>query len=237
MLGIQLLILLLLIFAGLIFFLRQILIRNITKATGHLQELSKDFTSKQEETNRLLKEAKEEAEQIIVKEKQEAEEARNNVLKEAHVSKDKIISDARLKSEEMIEKAEKNCELMQRELDQRIESQAKEKACRLIQHSLPENFLKEYHDHIMKGADKNEIHLERLKLPENIKEVKIVSAFSLTEKQCDDLKKSLKKRLNGNIKFDEETDSALIAGFIVTLGSVVVDASLRYKIQKAAENV
>ena len=45
--------------------------------------------------------------------------------------------------------------------------------------------------------------------------------------------KNFKSKLK---KFNEEVDSSLVAGFIITMGSIVIDASLKNKIQKAMRN-
>ena len=45
--------------------------------------------------------------------------------------------------------------------------------------------------------------------------------------------KKIKEKAGDDVKIKVDVDASLIAGFIVTIGSVVVDASLKYKIQKA----
>ena len=63
----------------------------------------------------------------------------------------------------------------------------------------------------------------------------IVSAFPLTDKQKEDLKQKLKKKIGADIALKAEVNNALIGGFVVTIGSVVIDASMKYKIQKAMQ--
>ena len=84
----------------------------------------------------------------------------------------------------------------------------------------------------MEESQKSEFQLGHIHLPEDIKDVKISSAFPLKPGQVDDLDKKLKKELGNNIKLEQEIDPKLVAGFVITAGSVVIDASLKDEIKK-----
>ena len=98
------------------------------------------------------------------------------------------------------------------------------------------DFLQNVHQQWIDESDKGTFDLKYLKLPENVKEAIIISAFPLTDQQLDDLKKKLKKRIGTDIAVKATVDASLIAGFVMTIGSVVVDASLKYKIQKSMQD-
>ncbi|MCK5178976.1 MAG: hypothetical protein KAR32_05545, partial [Candidatus Omnitrophica bacterium] len=61
MLWIYLIVLQILFFIGLLYFLRSILTRKISKATGDLEELSRDYVSKKEEASQLIEKAQKES--------------------------------------------------------------------------------------------------------------------------------------------------------------------------------
>lgn len=235
MLWIYLIVLQILFFIGLLYFLRSILTRKISKATGDLEELSRDYVSKKEEAGQLIEKAQREAKVVAAREKQAAEEAKEKIIKEAQDLRENILKEANKKGLEITEKAQRNAEFLRNELDQKIDERAKEKVLTLIQQAVPQRFLQDVHQGLMSELDKGEFNLKHLKLPENIKEVKIVSAFSLTDKQKEDLKEKMKKKVGADVVLKAETDPGLIAGFIITIGSVVIDASLKYKIQKAMQ--
>jgi vacuolar-type H+-ATPase subunit H len=228
---VQLIILLVFIFIGLLFFLKHILNQSFTSATEHLQKLSKDHASKQAEIDKRLKEAKEEAQGIVSKAKKDAEDSRSKMLQEAYEEKDRIVKEAHIASEEMVEKAEKTCDFLKQELNQKIEYGALEKASELIQSSLPEKIRQEMHSLWMKDSSKADFQIKSINLPDGLNEVKVVSAFSLTQHERQELVDKLKKKINRDINLKEEVDPKLVAGFVIAIGSVVIDASLRYKIQ------
>jgi len=235
MLWIYLIVLVFLLFAGLMFFLWYVLKRNYVKSTGALQALSKDIVSKEEEAKRILQSAQKEAKTILAKETQTAQETKEKLVKEAEEQKVRILLEANQKGDEIAEKAQRNADFLQKELDQRIDKCAREKLFEMIRRVIPEEFLKDIHQKWVSEADKDAFNLQHLKLPDNIKEAKIVSAFPLTDKQQGDLRTKFKKKFGGNVAIKTEVDSALIAGFAITIGSVVVDVSLKYKIQKAMQ--
>ncbi len=235
MLWIYLIVLQILFFLGLLYFLRSVLTRNITKATGHLEAMSKDYVSKEEEANQLIQKAQKEVKGLVARETQAAQEAKEKILKEAQELRENILKEANRKGLEITEKAERNAEFLRKELDQKIDERAKEKVFTLIQQAVPEDFLKDIHEKWVNESEKGELNLKHLKVPENVKEAKIVSAFALTEKQQSDLKEILKKKIGPGVVLKAEIDPALIAGFMITIGSVVIDASLKYKILKAMQ--
>ena len=235
MLWIYLIVLQILFFIGLLYFLRSILTRKISKATGDLEELSRDYVSKKDEAGQLIEKAQKEAKVVAAREKQAAEEAKEKIIKEAQDLRENILKETNKKGLEITEKAQRNAEFLRNELDQKIDERAKEKVLALIQQAVPQKFLQDVHQGLMSESDKGEFNLKHLKLPEKIKEAKIVSAFSLTDKQKEDLKEKLKKKVGADVVLKTETDPGLIAGFVMTIGSVVIDASLKYKIQKAMQ--
>lgn len=236
MIWIYLIILQVLFFGGLLFFLKYVLTRNISKATGRLHELSKDYTAKEEEAKLLLQKAQQEAKSLLAKETQAAREVKEKLIKEAQEQKEQILKEANQKGSEIAEKAQRNADFLRNELERKIDERAKEKVHALIQKVIPKDFLENIHQRWVDDTETEAFSLKHLKLPEKTKEAKIASAFPLTDQQQGDLKKHLKKRIGVDVALKATVDPSLIAGFVITIGSVVVDASLKYKIQKAMRN-
>ena len=235
MLWIYLIVLQILFFIGLLFFLRYVLTRNISKATGHLEEMGKEYAIREEEANQLIQKAQKEAKGIAARERQAAEEAKEKIMKEAQDMREQILKEANKKSAEITEKAERNAEYLRNELEQKIDERANEKVLALMRQCVPEKILEDIHQRWVDEADKGDMDLKHLKLAEKVKEARIIAAFSLTDKQQDELKAKLKKHVGHELALKVETDPALIAGFMIKIGSVVIDASLKYKIQKGMQ--
>ena len=60
----------------------------------------------------------------------------------------------------------------------------------------------------------------------------VVTATALTDKQIDQISKSLKKAIGSDVAIDAKVDESVLGGLIVKIGSRMVDGSLRTKLQQ-----
>ncbi len=163
---------------------------------------------------------------------------KQQAVKETQAEVDRIVKQAQEHSEELIQQADKSRQLLLTEMDERIVSQATDKACELIQDTIPEQFKLDVHQHwIAELIDSGFVQLGRLKVPEDLKEVNITSAFALSDEQRRSLTKKLKDTLEREIVLKEEVNPKIVAGLIISVGSLVLDGSLKNKIQERARNV
>ena len=178
------------------------------------------------------------AEEIIRKAQEEAAQAKAQLMKDAEAQKAKLLQETHTQAEELMQQADKSRQLLLDDIKDRIAREAVDKACELIHDTLPEQFKLKVHEHwIEELMDSGLEQLERLKIPEDVKEVKITAAFALEENQRKNLTRKLKDALNKDITLKEEIDPRVVAGFIIHIGSLVLDGSLKNKIQERARNV
>jgi hypothetical protein len=200
--------------------------------------LDNDYTKKEKEINRQLEEVKQKSRELMLKAQEEAEVLKAQIIKETEEEKEKILHQARIQGEEMVQQAEKSRQALILELEERIAKEAVHKATESIQNILPEQFKKDVHTHwVEEQIEKGFGHLERLHIRQDIHEIKITSAFDLSEEQRKVLSKKLKEILGRDIALKEEVDPKVVAGLIITIGSLVLDGSLKNKIQEQAKNV
>ena len=67
--------------------------------------------------------------------------------------------------------------------------------------------------------------------------IELISAFDLTDKEYKPISDKLKGILNKKFEIHTNIDRDLIAGLMVKLGSFVIDVSLRWKVQKASQDL
>jgi F0F1-type ATP synthase delta subunit len=232
----SLIILQLIIFGGLIFMLKRILTNNIVSATQHIDSLNQDYTKKIEDLNKREEETQGKAQEILGKSQDEADKLKSQIIKDTEIERDRIIKRARAQGEEMIQQADKSRQSLISEMEERIARGAVNKACDLIQVVLPEEVKKSAHaqwvEDVIKGGFNK---LERLRIPEDVREVNITSAFPLTGDQHKALLRALKEILDRDVTLKEDADPKLVAGLVISIGSLVLDGSLRNKIKEQAE--
>jgi len=209
------------------------MIKSLTKATVHLEELNRDYAKKEEEINKLLEEAKQKKELIIQEAQIKAEEIKNNTLNEAKEKKEKIIEEARNEAISIIKEAEKAREKLILELEERISKEAFNKAYQLLKDVLPKNFKEAIHNKWIEELLSQEfIYFENINIPSDLNTVKIISAFKLNDNIRETLRKKIEQKLNRNLTVLEEINEDLISGIIINLGNLIIDASLKNKILK-----
>jgi F0F1-type ATP synthase delta subunit len=225
------------IFLGLILMFRKIMTQNVVLATRHLDELNQDFLKREDEINRQREEIRQKSESLLTKAQQEAAQLKAQGMKEAEGERERILKMARFQSAEIIQQAEKSRQLLISEIEERISREAINKACELIQNTLPEQFKQEVHALWVEDLIENGFQqVKRLRIPEDVQEIKLTSAFGLTKDQRAVVSKKLREISGREIALAEEIDPKVVVGLVITIGSLVLDGSLRNKIQEQAKS-
>lgn len=68
-------------------------------------------------------------------------------------------------------------------------------------------------------------------------DVEVISAFGMDQSAESNLVAALKKRLQRDVKLNVTVDRALIGGMIVRAGDLVIDGSVRGRLNKLAESI
>lgn len=235
---VPLIILLVLVFAVMVAVFQKIMKENVVLATRHLEELSQDYTKKEKEINMQLEETKQKCDQLLVQAQEETVREKEKIIKEADSEKTNIIEHARQQAQDMIEQADKSRKLLLAEISERVSKEASEKACELIENNLSEEIKRQLHQYwaeeLISGGFSE---LARLRTPEDVKEIRIVSAFELSQTQRKLLSKKLKDVLGYEVTPKEETDQKLVAGIIIYIGNLVLDGSLKNKIEEQSKKM
>jgi F0F1-type ATP synthase membrane subunit b/b' len=223
------------LFAGMVIFLKKFFDREATTHTSHLDALISENTAKEEEIKKQYEDAKRQSQEIIANAQKDAAMQKENILKAMAEERSKIIAEAQAKADEVIKQADNARLALLNELELKINEGAILRAQELLQSVLPEDFRKEVHVRWVNDVLANGFsELDRLRVPEGLSEVKVVSAFSLTEKEIALLKSKLKEKLGIEVKLEEVIDPSLICGLVVNIGSLILDGSLKFKIQGVA---
>ncbi len=238
MLIFSLIVLQVIIFVVLITVFRNIMNKNVVSATKHLESVSMDYSEKEKEITQRIEYSQQKSQEIILTAHEEAEKVKKESMIEVEKERDKILQLARQQAENIIQQADKSREVLLSEISARISKEAVVKACELVQHALPEQFKQDVHlqwiNELIAGGFNL---LDNLRIPADVKQVKIVAAFPLTEEQRVALFKKLTDILGPEVKLKEAVDKKLVAGLSIEMGELVLDGSLKNKIQEGAKGI
>lgn len=237
MLFVWLVVLQLVVFLILVFFLRLYFSRNVSSATAHLHELNADYSQKLEEAKKRQVEADKYYNDMVTKAKAEAERSKVQILTEARETQASMLADARRQSQDIISQATNARQEMLDEVDQNVELRSTEKAAQMLEATLPEIITKQLHEQWVAELLKNGFgELPHMNLPADVKEAKVVSAYPLSAEQRAALQKKIRETIKKELPLTAEVDGSLVAGLVVSVGSMIVDGSLRLKIKDFVRN-
>ena len=81
-------------------------------------------------------------------------------------------------------------------------------------------------------------HYEELRAAvENTLDVEVISAVSLSDAQADKLKQALSTRLKRTVRMQNSVDSTLLGGAVVRAGDLVIDGSLKGRLERLATDL
>jgi len=229
---IQLLAIQIVTFIAIIFLLRFLFSRHLKTALDRLNTLHEENLSKEEELNEELKRAKEESKAEVERGKEEAELIIEEAKSGARRTRLALEEEAKAHAEKIVAEGKVEAEKLKVSLAKDIQNQSVELASRMISELLIE-------------ADKvalqyqfaNEIIEEVSRLPKEqfnvqAKDIKVTSSYPLLDRQRDELKKVLGEKLGGTPEIKEQIDPKLIGGLILNIGGMVIDGTLRNKLQR-----
>lgn len=231
-----LLVLQVVVFVVLVVGLRRILSRNLTNAAAHLQGLNAEYLRRHEELKQRTEQAERQYGEQTVKAKTESEHILQQARQEAESLRAKTLEDARQESERIVQQGIQSRDAIRTELEESMERRAIERACELLQTTLPTRVRQEIQSGWLEELLRDGLgQLDRLKThQEDAREARVVSALPLADGQREALRRRLREAVGREIAVQEETDQRLVAGMTITVGSLILDGSLFSRIQQAA---
>lgn len=229
---IQLLVIQILTFAGLIFLLRFLFSRHLKVALDRLNTLHEENLSKEEELNEELKRAKEESQAEVERGKHEAELIVEEAKNEARRTRLSLEDEAKLEAAKIVNAGRVEAEKLKVTMAKDIQAQSVDLASRMIAELLTD---------IDKVALQYQFATEIIKEISNLskeqfnvksKLVKVTSSYPLLDRQRDELRKILGEKLGEGLEIKEEIDIKLIGGLILNIGGMVIDGTLKNKLQR-----
>lgn len=229
---IQLLIINVLIFAGLILFLRFIFSRGLNTAVTKLNQLQEENSARESQLNEELRRAREESDAQIKRGKEEAEAVIEEAKKEGMALRLKIEEEARSQAEKIILQTKEEAKKFRESAQKDIENQALGFAVELIKNTFTGENNTLAHKQFVNEVIEEIARIPKERFSSSVDTVRIISALPLDGAARDSLKEILSRKLEA---FDtkEETDNGLICGLVVEMRGLVVDGSLRNRLNRA----
>ncbi|MDD5119985.1 MAG: ATP synthase F1 subunit delta [Candidatus Omnitrophica bacterium] len=230
---IQLLIIQLITFVGIIFLLRYLFSNHLKAALGRLNTLHEENLAKEEELNEELKRAKEESQAQINQGKAEAELIVEEANKEAQQIRINMEEQAKLQATEIVVNGRLEAEKIKASVIKDVQGQSVELASKMIAELLTETdkiaLQYEFANGIIQEI--SQLSKEQFNMQGN-PVVKVTSSFTLLDRQRDEIKRVLSEKTGKDIEISEQIDASLIGGLTLEMGGMVIDGTLKNKLQR-----
>ena len=221
-----------------VFLWKRIVFKTLASTTQRLEDLDQESTKKLEQAKKKLEEAETQAAEILQQAKTEALTMRQEIIVNANAEKEQILQKAKARSEELIDQGESARRALIEEFEKKIAVESIKKASALLETALPDDIQKQVHASLTKKLlDSGITSQKNIDIPKDVKEAKISTAVALTDAEKKSLQKILKDKVGKDFSLHEIVDKNLIAGFMVQIGSLILDGSLRHKIHQKAQGL
>lgn len=222
-------------FVMLVLVLRKLLYSETARALKRLQQLNRENEIKSEE----LHEKNEEAQKRYLQRVREAEEEIRKMKETAQVEakqfKEKFIEEAKKESEKIILTAQKNKEALRLEIAREMEVKAIDFAGELLKEALPKEAVKKIHTGLVEEIILGIKELDMERIEEGITNVQVICAYALDVKEKKQIEDILSERTNKRFEIKEQVEDELIAGIIIKIGNLVLDASIANRLEEARQ--
>lgn len=233
----QIIVIQLLTFVGLVLVLRKLLYSETSKALKRLQELNKENEAKEEELRKKGEEAKKEYLEFIKKAKDEANRIVELTRREAEELKARSLEEAHKEAERITAAAFSSNEATRSEIAVEIESRNIDFACELLQQAFDATSIEDVHKRLMDEAISGIKELNPAKIDSKLIKVEAISPYPLSPDEKQKLEESLLKKCDRKIHLEEKIDKKLIAGIILKMSDLVLDGSILNKLQEAKQKL
>ena len=236
----QMIIVQLIFFAGLVLVLRKVLISSSYAETKRLQELSKENAQRVEKLDGKISDTETQYKEKMDRAAEKIKVMKAKATEEVEQLKAEIIAKGKEESERIVKQALGSKEEMRAEIADQMHADAATFSSKIFQKIFAGEEQKLVHDGFLESVihELSEIEKDRLQAADldGSSSVEVKTAHPLSPAQKEKLEKVLSSQLDQKVTIQESVDKQLIAGIAITIGSIIIDGSLSERFKKAAQS-
>jgi len=230
---IQLIVVQVITFVAIVFVLRRLLYSESAKETLRLRKLKEETSLMQKELqqkisqaeeayNARMAEAEEKTRELSAKSEEEAGGLRKMMLEKAKDEADGIVKSALNAKEKMRE-----------EIVEEMKKNAPALASRIFSGILSEDVKEAVHKELVGDVIDKIKKADKAAFKSKADKGEIVSAFPLSKKDSSEIESLMHAILGHEVRLQEKKDSALIAGVMIKIGTILIDGTLDNRLKQA----
>jgi F0F1-type ATP synthase delta subunit len=222
-------------FAVIIAVLRFIFGTQLKIALGRLEDLHQESVEKEEILNKEIERARTLSQTEIARSKEEAKLILENARRHAERISQEALEQAGGQAKRLLSEASDHAKSVETELAWSIEEKALGLGSRLLATMLSDRGFEVLHRHLVDEFLDELERTDRERLAAAGHEVDVATAYPLVDASRERLATLLSGKLGGAVRIAVQDDSSLLGGIVVKLGGVILDGSLKNKLQKGLQ--
>jgi len=235
---IEILIVQVIAFVGLVVLLRWMFTRHVTASVQRLEQLYRDNLKREAELKTRLQQVEKECQQKVQDAEQQAKTLMAAGRLEADKARAELLQEARLESERLIQEAHERRDEIRRELEQGVDRKAVQLASDAVRFVLTTQVEEGLHGQLVDQLIQELTGLEPIKLESSAAaKADVSTAMPLKPEQRTRLQAVLTEKAGRPVEIAEALDDTVIAGMTVRLDNLILDGSLRNKLRDAVAYV
>ena len=227
----QLLLIQAITFVVLAFLLHQFLYRQVSRSLARLQRLYQENRQREDELKRRREEMEQELRTAMVRQHEEIGRLRAEAEAAAQQMREETLAQARVEGRKIVAEAEAKRERMRAGLVAEMEEKAVGLASDILGRVLTGPVAQAIHQGLIDDAIAEIGNSDGRRTDLTADTVDVVVAFPLTPAQRERLHTIFSSTMGRAVVIKETTDEALLAGMVLRLENVVLDASLTNKLK------
>ena len=231
---IQLLIIQIVTFIGLILVLRMLFYRQLNSALARLKGLYQENLERQERLKKELKQVEFEKESKLAKAKEEARLLVQSAKEKSEGVSAGIQQRAKEEAQRTIDHAHQEIRQLESDLQHRSEERAIELSLQMLQLTFADQKKSDLQHQLLSEFMEELKNLDSKRIMNTAGKTRVITASELTPRERERFTEILSDKMGAKVTFDESVDPEMIAGLIIHIGDLTIDGSLKNQLHKAS---
>jgi len=232
---VKLIIVQMIIFGGVIYFLKKLLYGDTESAVNRLDQSYKETTQKKQEMAEKIFQM----EQEYVKKREEAEklaqDLKEKAEEESREKADGIVKKAKEEAEKIVVDAQKMTEKMRAAIKEEERNNMISRCADLLNSVLKDIIREKINDALIEDFMNDFSQVDTSHVSASLSEIEVVFSSGIGKSLMDKVQKAIREKIPGKYEITERVDENILAGMIIKFGSLSLDGSLQSKIMEESQ--